>query len=86
MGKVFIDWSQNNPAKTTIGPYSLRGRRFPTVAAPRDWSELEAATAGPALRQLDHTEVARRFGEDGDPLAELAATAGGPDAPRLPER
>ena len=25
-GKVLIDWSQNNGAKTTIAPYSLRGR------------------------------------------------------------
>ncbi|MGB4137907.1 MAG: non-homologous end-joining DNA ligase, partial [Microbacterium sp.] len=25
-GKVFIDWSQNNASKTTIAPYSLRGR------------------------------------------------------------
>ncbi|MBU3751243.1 MAG: ATP-dependent DNA ligase, partial [Mycobacterium sp.] len=25
-GKVFLDWSQNNAAKTTIAPYSLRGR------------------------------------------------------------
>ncbi len=25
-GKVFIDWSQNNGSKTTIAPYSLRGR------------------------------------------------------------
>jgi len=23
-GKVFIDWSQNNAAKTTVAPYSLR--------------------------------------------------------------
>ena len=23
--RMFIDWSQNNPAKTTIAPYSLRG-------------------------------------------------------------
>jgi bifunctional non-homologous end joining protein LigD len=29
-GWVFIDWSQNNPAKTTIAPYSLRGRARPT--------------------------------------------------------
>ena len=34
-GKVFLDWSQNTGAKTTISPYSLRGREFPTVAAPR---------------------------------------------------
>ncbi len=33
-GKVFLDWSQNNGSKTTIAPYSLRGRATPTVAAP----------------------------------------------------
>ena len=33
-GKVFLDWSQNNGSKTTIAPYSLRGREQPTVAAP----------------------------------------------------
>jgi len=34
-GKVFLDWSQNNGSKTTVSPYSLRGRLRPTVAAPR---------------------------------------------------
>ena len=28
-GKVFLDWSQNNGSKTTIAPYSLRGREHP---------------------------------------------------------
>ena len=28
-GKVFLDWSQNVAAKTTISPYSLRGRELP---------------------------------------------------------
>ena len=60
-GKVFLDWSQNNAAKTTIAPYSLRGREHPTVAAPRTWDEI----ADPALRQLDYTEV----------LARVASTA-----------
>ncbi|GLZ42847.1 hypothetical protein Acsp05_64710 [Actinokineospora sp. NBRC 105648] len=39
-GKVFIDWSQNNPAKTTIAPYSLRGREHPTVSTPITWDEV----------------------------------------------
>ncbi|MGW6928429.1 non-homologous end-joining DNA ligase [Lentzea sp. NPDC054927] len=39
-GKVFIDWSQNNAAKTTISPYSLRGRDEPTVATPITWDEV----------------------------------------------
>lgn len=40
-GKVFLDWSQNSGSKTTIAPYSLRGREQPTVAAPRSWEELD---------------------------------------------
>ena len=28
-GKVFLDWSQNSGSKTTISPYSLRGREQP---------------------------------------------------------
>ena len=36
-GRVFLDWSQNSGAKTTIAPYSMRGREQPTVAAPRTW-------------------------------------------------
>jgi len=47
-GKIFLDWSQNNGSKTTIAPYSLRGREHPTVAAPRTWEELD----DPSLRQL----------------------------------
>lgn len=40
-GKVLIDWSQNNPAKTTVAPYSLRGRERPAVSAPVTWDEVE---------------------------------------------
>ncbi|MGV9303515.1 non-homologous end-joining DNA ligase [Nonomuraea sp. NPDC003727] len=40
-GKVFIDWSQNNPAKTTVAPYSLRARPHPTVSTPLLWTEVE---------------------------------------------
>jgi len=45
-GKVLIDWSLNNAKKTTISPYSLRGRTFPTVAAPRTWDELTEPDCG----------------------------------------
>ncbi|MFJ4039156.1 ATP-dependent DNA ligase [Microbacterium sp. NPDC090007] len=64
-GKVFIDWSQNNGAKTTIAPYSLRGRARPTVAAPRTWDELDE----PDLRHLLFSEVLERMPILGDPLA-----------------
>ncbi len=43
-GKVFIDWSQNASAKTTLAPYSLRGAEEPRVSTPIDWDEVAAAT------------------------------------------
>ena len=66
-GKIFLDWSQNSESKTTIAPYSLRGREQPTVAAPRTWEELD----DPKLRQLRFEEVLARVERDGDLLAPL---------------
>src|SRR5690606_23591127 len=70
-GKVLVDWSQNNGSKTTIAPYSLRGRERPTVAAPRTWREI----AHPALRHLEYEEVLERVRRRGDPMAELGSVA-----------
>ncbi|MCC3266180.1 ATP-dependent DNA ligase [Arthrobacter gengyunqii] len=80
-GKVLLDWSQNNGNKTTICPYSLRGRFTPTVAAPRTWEELE----DPDLAQLDYEQVMQRLDDDGDLLAGMAAGAGELDAEALEE-
>ena len=74
-GKIFLDWSQNNGAKTTIAPYSLRGREHPTVAAPRTWEELD----DPGLRQLRYDEVLDRVARDGDLLEPLDADVSAPD-------
>lgn len=71
-GKVFLDWSQNVAAKTTISPYSLRGRELPCVAAPRTWDEVERGAAEPeSLRQLMFDEVLERITRDGDLIADL---------------
>jgi bifunctional non-homologous end joining protein LigD len=74
-GKVLVDWSQNNGNKTTITPYSLRGRSHPMVAAPRTWKELES----PSLAQIDYREMMLRVAgkrgaaKKGDILAALTA-------------
>ncbi len=78
-GKVFLDWSQNNAAKTTIAPYSLRGRQHPTVAAPRTWDEI----GDPGLRQLAYDEVLSRIERDGDLLAGLDGQSTNAVADRL---
>ena len=74
-GKVFLDWSQNSGSKTTIAPYSLRGRENPTVAAPRRWEELDDS----ALGQLRYDEVLARVARDGDLLAALDEDIRNPD-------
>lgn len=67
-GKVLVDWSQNSGNKTTIVPYSLRGKAHPTVAAPRTWAELE----DPGLGHLDFTEVMERISTGVDHFAPIS--------------
>jgi len=62
--RVFIDWSQNNPAKTTITPYSLRGKDLPFAATPVTWQEVEAGLS----EQFLFTETMARLQEYGDLL------------------
>ncbi len=70
-GKVFLDWSQNAGSKTTITPYSLRGRDRPYVAAPVSWAEVEAGAEDPlGLEQLRLEEVLERVERLGDLFAE----------------
>ncbi|MHC6594307.1 ATP-dependent DNA ligase [Arthrobacter sp. C152] len=86
-GKVLVDWSQNNAAKTTVVPYSLRGRPTPMVAAPRTWREI----GSPRLKHLDYQEVLRRVRDGRDPFAAVVHAAdashqgnrNGDDDPRL---
>jgi bifunctional non-homologous end joining protein LigD len=74
-GKVLLDWSQNVAAKTTITPYSLRGKDAPFVAAPRTWAEVErGAEEQNALRQLDMDAVLARTAIDGDVFATALRT------------
>jgi DNA ligase D-like protein (predicted polymerase)/DNA ligase D-like protein (predicted 3'-phosphoesterase) len=73
-GKVFIDWSQNNPAKTTIAPYSLRAREAPTVSTPVTWAEVRDCDRVSDLMFLPD-EVVARVEEHGDLLADMAEHA-----------
>lgn len=60
--RVFIDWSQNNPAKTTITPYSLRGKDLPFAATPVTWDEVREGLT----EQFLFTETIARVQEYGD--------------------
>jgi DNA ligase D-like protein (predicted polymerase)/DNA ligase D-like protein (predicted 3'-phosphoesterase) len=72
-GKIFVDWSQNNPAKTTVAPYSLRARAAdgaPTVSTPLHWTEVEAADSVAELT-FSPTDVLARVAQDGDLYADV---------------
>jgi bifunctional non-homologous end joining protein LigD len=80
--RVLLDWSQNNSTKTTICPFSPRGRERPTVAAPRTWDELDAPGA---LRQLEFGDVLERVQDFGDPLSDaLPSGARSGRGPKVP--
>jgi bifunctional non-homologous end joining protein LigD len=72
-GKVFIDWSQNNAAKTTIAPYSLRGTVQPWVSTPLTWEEVEAAEQVSDLR-FGPADLADRLSDLGDLLEPMRST------------
>jgi len=68
IGKVFINWSQNDASKTMICVYSLRAREKPFVSFPLEWKELEdlAGLGDPERLQVVHSEAVRRTEEKGD--------------------
>lgn len=79
-GKVFVDHSQNNYAKTTAAPYTLRARHRPTVSTPVTWDELTGASA-PADLVFLASDISGRLQRHGELMAPLCD---GGHAPPLP--
>jgi len=81
-GRVFVDWSQNDRAKTTVLAYSLRAREQPTISTPLAWEEVKAAADGGDVEDLrfEAADVLSRIDEHGDlfaPVLELKQTLPG---------
>jgi bifunctional non-homologous end joining protein LigD len=68
VGRVFVDWSQNHPTKTTVAAYSLRAMPEPTVSTPVTWDEVENARSAADLT-FTAAEVLER---EHDPFAPVA--------------
>jgi bifunctional non-homologous end joining protein LigD len=62
-GKVLVDWLQNDPTRSLVAPYSLRGARRPLVSTPVTWDEVER---GPL--EFDADDVLQRVERLGDLL------------------
>ncbi|MFZ0802912.1 MAG: non-homologous end-joining DNA ligase [Terriglobales bacterium] len=71
VGKVLVDWSQNDEHKTTIGVYSLRARERPTVSTPVKWEEVELTLKEKDADRLvfDAGQVLKRVEKMGDLFA-----------------
>lgn len=67
-GKIFIDWSQNDRAKTTVAVYSMRATPVPRVSTPVKWSEVEAALRArePGRLEFSPADVLERVRKHGD--------------------
>jgi bifunctional non-homologous end joining protein LigD len=82
-GKVLVDWSQNDDAKTTVNVYSLRARERPTVSTPVTWDEVRACheSGDPSTLVFDSGQVLERVERDGDLFAPVLSLR--QDLPRL---
>ena len=71
-GKIFLDWSQNVAAKTTISPYSLRGKETAHASRrPGRGTRSRRAPRAEKFEQLMFDEVLDRLERDGDLIADL---------------
>ena len=72
-GRVFINWSQNDPSKTMVSVYSLRAGEKPYASFPLSWEELERAAerGDPEKLRILHSEAVRRAEKYGDAFGQV---------------
>lgn len=77
VGKVLVDWSQNDAHKTTVCVWSLRARERPTVSTPVTWDEVKkTARDGKGERLVfEADEAVARFERKGDLFAPVEKLA-----------
>lgn len=74
-GKVLIDWSQNDPHKTTVCVYSPRAGERPVISTPLIWEEVERASRSRSKKlelSLGPEALLERVEREGDLFAPLA--------------
>jgi bifunctional non-homologous end joining protein LigD len=72
-GKILVDWSQNDPHKTTVCVYSLRAKEHPTVSTPVTWDEVVNALKkkNAKLLTFEVGDVLKRVKKHGDLFASV---------------
>jgi bifunctional non-homologous end joining protein LigD len=86
-GRVYLDWLQNDPARSTIAPYSVRGTAIPRVSTPVTWDEVEKAAMGQAAAlRFGPRDVLDRVAMRGDLFLSGTASVAWPAPGRASER
>ena len=68
VGKILVDWSQNDQYKTTVCVYSLRAKEKPTVSTPVTWDEVARCLKkkDPSVLVFEAGQVVERANKLGD--------------------
>ncbi|MEK3853598.1 DNA ligase D [Cytobacillus sp. FSL H8-0458] len=64
-GRLYVDYIQHAEGKTIIAPYSPRGNKSATVAAPLFWEEVNEKLS---MERFQITNMIKRINSDGDPF------------------
>ncbi|EWG09770.1 DNA ligase D [Cytobacillus firmus] len=64
-GRLYVDYIQHAEGKTIIAPYSPRGNKSATVAAPLFWEEVNEKLF---MERFQITNMIKRINSDGDPF------------------
>ncbi len=78
--RIFVDYLQNQAARNTIAPYSLRAKHFESVSTPISWDEVAAVSSATDLA-FTAGQVLQRVAEQGDLWAELLDPAAAAELP-----
>lgn len=83
VGRILLDLNQNLPARTTVCPYSLRGKDVPSVSTPVTWDEVGRAVDGHPL-SFTASDVVARVDQHGDLFSALVGDIRHPLPPLAP--
>ncbi|WP_264738236.1 DNA ligase D [Cytobacillus firmus] len=69
--RLYVDYIQHAEGKTIIAPYSARGNKAATVAAPLFWEEVNEKLS---MERFQITNLIKRINSDGDPFSSYFET------------